>query len=349
MNKSTSGRFFEDYEVNEEIIHAVPRTITYGDISLYTAITGSRFALHSSDEFAKELGYPRAPVDDILVFHMVFGRTVPDLSLNAIANLGYAGCRFGTSVFPGDTVKAKSTIIGVKENSNKKTGTVYVKSIGYNQKNEIVIEYYRWLMMRKRDQKSPAPKEVVPNQLPEQVPTKELHVPKTIDLNKWDSKASGSDYTWKDFEIGEKIHHLDGQTIEEAEHQLATRLYQNNARVHFNQHIEKDGRFKRRIIYGGYIISLARAISCNGLANAFKIVSINAGRHTAPTFAGDTVYAWAEILEKKEIPNRKDVGGLRIRTLVSKNNSDAIFPKDNFPENIVLDLDYTVLVPTKLK
>jgi hypothetical protein len=43
------------------------------------------------------------------------------------------------------------------------------------------------------------------------------------------------------------------------------------------------------------------------------------------------------------------VGGLRIRTLVSKNNSDAIFPKDNFPENIVLDLDYTVLVPTKLK
>ena len=349
MKKSTSGRFFEDYKVNEEIIHAVPRTITYGDVSLYTAITGSRFPLHSSDAFAKRLGYPKAPVDDILVFHMVFGRTVPDLSLNAIANLGYAGCRFGEPVFPGDTVSAKSKIIGVKENSNKKTGTVYVKSVGYNQKNQIVIEYYRWLMMRKKKQSSPAPKEVIPKQLPEQVLTKDLYIPEGVDFSNSDSKASGSDYSWKDFEVGEKIHHLDGQTIEEAEHQLATRLYQNNARVHFNQHIEKDGRFGRRIIYGGYIISLARAISCNGLANAFKIASINGGRHTSPTFAGDTIYAWSEILEKKEITGRKDVGGLRIRTLASKNNSKEIFPKDNFPENIVLDLDYTALVPKKMK
>ena len=87
-------------------------------------------------------------------------------------------------------------------------------------------------------------------------------------------------------------------TIEEAEHQLATRLYQNTAKVHFNQHEQAQGRFGRRLIYGGHIISLARALSFNGLENAFHIAAINAGRHVSPAFAGDTVYAYSEVLDK---------------------------------------------------
>ena len=85
---------------------------------------------------------------------------------------------------------------------------------------------------------------------------------------------------------------MDGMTIEESEHMMATRLYQNTARVHFNQHAEKEGRFGRRIVYGGHVISLARSLSFNGLANAIRVAAINGGRHVAPTFAGDTVYAW---------------------------------------------------------
>ena len=87
-------------------------------------------------------------------------------------------------------------------------------------------------------------------------------------------------------------------TIEESCHMTATRLYQNTAKVHFNQHAEKDGRFGRRIVYGGHVISLARALSFNGLANAFRIAGINAGRHVNPCFAGDTVYAWSEVKAK---------------------------------------------------
>ena len=90
-------------------------------------------------------------------------------------------------------------------------------------------------------------------------------------------------------------------TLEEAEHQIATRLYQNTAKVHFNQHEQAQGQFKRRLVYGGVVISLARALSFNGLANAFHIAAINGGRHVAPCFAGDTVYAWSEVLEKAEI------------------------------------------------
>jgi len=348
--KCFKSRYFEDYAVDDVIVHSVPRTITQGDAAVYMATTGARFALHSSDEYARKLGYPEAPLDDVLAFHMVFGRTVPDLSLNAIANLGYAGVKFGVPVYAGDTVNAKSTVVGVKENSNGKTGTVYVHSTGWNQKGEVVLDYYRWLMMRKKDETSPAPAPQLPKNLPDHVPVNELIIPENIDLTGWDPEVTGSDAYFEDYEVGEKIHHLDGQTIEDAEHQMATRLYQNNARVHFNHDVEKNGRFGRRIVYGGYIISLARAISCNGLANAFRVAAIHAGRHSAPSFAGNTIYAWSEILEKAEIPGRNDIGALRVRTLASKDSSQAVYPEKSakdFPENIVLDLDYTVLIPRR--
>src|SRR5271165_3981996 len=138
MAKTTPGRFFEDFRLGEVIRHATPRTVTTGDVALYTALYGSRFAVQSSDAFARAIGYPAAPLDDLLVFHVVFGKTVPDISLNAVANLGYAEGRFGVPVFPGDTLSATSTVIGLKENSNRQTGVVYVRSIGTNQRGETV-------------------------------------------------------------------------------------------------------------------------------------------------------------------------------------------------------------------
>jgi 2-methylfumaryl-CoA hydratase len=92
--KTSRGHFFEDFAVGLVLHHATPRTVTAGDVALYTALYGARFAVQSSDAFALSLGYPRAPIDDLLVFHIVFGKTVPDISLNAVANLGYAECVF---------------------------------------------------------------------------------------------------------------------------------------------------------------------------------------------------------------------------------------------------------------
>ena len=346
MEKNFKSRYFEDYKLNEEINHSVPRTITDGDVSIYLSTTGSRFPLNYSAEFSKKLGLKKIPIDDILLFHMVFGRTVPDLSLNAIANLGYAGVTFHKPAFVGDTLNASSKIIGLKENSNGKTGTVYVESVGKNQNDEIVLTYYRWLMMRKRDEGMIKSFQNTIPELPDKVETKDFNLIENFDIDKWSSSVSGSNFYFNDYQEEEEIHHLDGQTIEESEHQMATRLYQNNARVHFNQHIEKSGRFGKRIIYGGYIISLARAISCNGLANTFKLAAIHSGKHSAPTFSGDTIYAWSKILKKEII--HKSVGAMMIRTLASKNDSKMNFPdKRNLPDNIVLDLEYSVLIPIK--
>lgn len=347
-NKTNPGNYFEDFSIGQVIRHATPRTVTVGDASLYTALYGSRFAVQSSDAFAQGLGYDRSPIDDLLVFHVVFGKTVPDISLNAVANLGYAGCRFLAPVFPGDSLSSTSEVIGLKENSNGKTGVVYVRSTGVNQDGVTVLDYVRWVMVRKKDPATPTGLDEVPT-LPKALAADSLGdaVP-VIDKEAFDSALSGSVHMWDDYEIGEKIDHVDGMTVEESEHQMATRLYQNTAKVHFNQFTEGQGRFGRRLIYGGHVISLARALSFNGLGNAFHVAAINGGRHVAPLFAGDTVFAWTEILDKAELPGRDDLGALRLRMFATKDKPCEAFPgkgEDGYDGSVILDIDIWVLVP----
>lgn len=350
--KTAAGRYFEDFRPGETIRHATPRTVTEGDAALYRALFGTRVAADSSTPFAQALGYARAPLDDLLVFHLVFGRTVPDVSRNAVANLGYADGRFGVPVYPGDTLTATSEVLGVRQNKDGQTGVVYVRTTGANQRGEPVVAYARWVMVRKRDPASPAPEPSVPD-LPAAVPADALAPPPVIASNAYDGALAGSDDAWEDYAPGERIDHVDGMTVEEADHMTATRLYQNTARVHFDAHAERTGggRFGRRIVYGGHVISLARALSFNGLANAYRVLALHAGRHANATFAGDTVYAWSEVLERTALPGRDDVGALRLRTVATKDRPCADFPRQGgdggyLPE-VVLELDYTVAMPRR--
>jgi 2-methylfumaryl-CoA hydratase len=348
MAKHNPGNFFEDFQLGQVIAHATPRTVTTGDASLYTALYGSRFAVQSSDLFARAIGHKRAPLDDLLVFHIVFGKTVADISLNAVANLGYANGRFLAAVYPGDTLSATSEVIGLKENSNRRTGIVYVRSIGRNDAGTPVLDYVRWVMVRKRDESAPPPPERVPT-LPKTVAADELgKACPPLQRNAYDNALSGSMQRFGDYATGERIDHIDGMTVEEAEHQMATRLYQNSARIHFNQFAEAKGRFGRRLIYGGHVMSLARALSFNGLANAFHIAAINGGRHVAPLFAGDTVFAWSQVLDRRELPGRDDVGALRLRLVATRNRPCADFPDRSgadYDPDVILDLDYWALMP----
>jgi len=348
MTKTNAGNFFEDFRLGQIIRHATPRTMTAGDAALYLGLFGTRFAVQSSAAFAAAIGYREAPLDDLLVFHVVFGKTVPDISLNAVANLGYAGCQFLAPVFAGDTLSATSEVIGLKENSNRKTGIVYVRTRGIKQDGTAVLEYVRWVMVRKRDESAPAPGDHVPR-LPTAVEPRLLGgACPPIDVKAYDFALAGSPHRFDDYQVGEKIDHVDGITVEEAEHQIATRLYQNTARIHFDQFSAAQSRFGRRLIYGGHVISLARALSFNGLANAFHISAINGGRHVAPLFAGGTVFAWSELLAKSELPGRGDVGALRLRTVATRDRPCADFPYkagDDYDPAVLLDLDYWALIP----
>ena len=346
--KTDPGNFFEDFRLGQEIRHATPRTVTVGDVAVYQGIFGPRFAVQSSDVFARRIGYRQAPLDDLLVFHVVFGKTVPDISLNAVANLGYADCRFLKPVYAGDTLSAVSEVIGLRENANRKTGIVYVRSRGFDQDGDCVLDYVRWVMVRKRDENAPAPPEKVP-ELPKVVAPAQLSAGcPLINVAAYDFALAGNPHRFGDYKVGEKIDHLVGITVEDAEHMIATRLYQNTARIHFDHFTESKGRFGKRLIYGGHAISLARALSFNGLGNAFHVTAINGGRHVASLFAGCTVFAWTEVLATAELPGRSDVGALRLRTIATKDRPCADFPLksgDDYDPAVILDLDYWVLMP----
>ena len=342
MAKTNPGRFFEDYALGQVIEHAVPRTVGAGERALYHALYPARHALYSSDEFARGCGLPQSPLDDLAAFHVVFGKTVPDVSLNAVANLGYAEGRWLAPVYPGDTLSSSSEVIGLKENSNGKTGVVYVRTRGTNQHGTVVMDYVRWVMVRKNNLDAPAPAPVVP-QLKPVLDVADLTIPQGLDFSAYNFAQSGEPHRWGDYQIGEQVDHVDGVTIEEAEHMMATRLWQNTAKVHFDATFRPDGQ---RLIYGGHVISMARALSFNGLANAQMIVGLNAGAHANPCFSGLTVKAWSEVLDKAPT-SAPGVGAIRLRLVATRGGAPFQLRGEDgkyLPE-VLLDLDYWALMP----
>ncbi len=341
MAKTNPGRFFEDYTVGQSLQHTVPRTVTVGERALYHALYPSRHALYSSDEFARNCGLPQSPIDDLIAFHVVFGKTVPDVSLNAVANLGYAEGRWLKPVYPGDTLRSESGVIGLKQNSNGKTGVVWVRTRGLNQHDEAVLEYVRWVMVRKSNLDAPAPEPAVP-ELKKVLDPQDLVIPEGLDFKSYSYVQTGESHRWGSYELGETIDHVDGVTVEEAEHMMATRLWQNTAKVHFDLTFRPEGR----LIYGGHVISMARALSFNGLANAQMIVGLNGGAHANPCFAGDTIKAWSEVLDKADT-DAPGVGAIRLRLVATKGGEpfDLKSEDGKYRPHVLLDLDYWALMP----
>ena len=340
--KTNTGRFFEDYFIGQVIDHACPRTIGAGERALYHALYPSRHALYSSDLFAQSCGLEFSPIDDLIVFHVVFGKSVPDISINAVANLGYAEARWLEPVYPGDTLNSRSTVVGVKQNSSGKTGVVWVRTEGFNQENKMVISFIRWVMVRKRDPLETSTETVVPI-LKDIVSAADLTVPINLNFNSYSTVLSGSSYKVSDYKVGEIIDHADGITITESEHMMATRLWQNTAKVHFDSTLRPDGK---RLIYGGHIISMARALSFNGLQNMQMIAAINAGVHVNPCFAGDTIYAWSEVLDLAETA-KPSIGAIRLRLVATKGQAGLLHDKNGkYNSAVLLDLDYWAFAPS---
>lgn len=349
------GNFFEDFRLGQVIRHGTPRTVGEGDIAAYMALTGARHASHSSVLAARELGFADRPLDDLLVFNIAFGKTVPDISLNAVANLGYAELRFLQPVFAGDTLRCESVVIGLKENSSRATGVVYVRSTCYRQDDAAVLSWVRWVMVRKASPAAVVREAHVPV-LDSVIAPDRLDVHARIAsadaLAAW-CEATACEDLWDDYAPGERILHPCGMTLEEADHMSATRLYQNNAKPHFDALAMRDTPQGARLVYGGHVISVCRALAYDGLENVLSIAAINAGSHVAPTFAGDTLYACTDVLDKWKLPGRSDIGALRLRLIGLKNLPPSALPApgalaagERHPAT-VLDLDYTVLMPRR--
>ncbi|MEM7745290.1 MAG: aldolase/citrate lyase family protein [Pseudomonadota bacterium] len=364
--KTNPGNYFEDFERGQDINHAMSITLTSAHTLNALALYGSRLAVPSAQTFAASVGYWQAPISNMVVFHTVFGLSVPDISKNARANLGYADVRFTGDVFPGDTLTAKTKVIGLKENSNGETGIVWVHTTATNQHGEQICSFKRWVMVKKSDAAAPPTAPFVP-ELPTLVEPAEISVSSDVMIpnGTFDTRLTGAVHAWEDYEIGEKIDH-DARVQMVADHMVATRLAGgNNSAVHFDELTRtgvdavSGGETRGRLIYGGHIMQHAFAQTNNGIENMLDVVAINGGAHTAPTFEGDTIQSYSEVLDKAAIGGREDIALLRLRTVAVKNLPSSLwhsFPykvatpdkpgAERYDPCVVLDLDYWVTIPT---
>jgi 2-methylfumaryl-CoA hydratase len=336
-NKGAVQNFFEDFALGQVFTCPTPRVLTDGDRVAYIALTGDRTPLYCN---------VRGLVHPLIVFHTVLGQTVRQISLNAVANLGYAGLVWKNPVRVGDEISTTAEVVGLKENSNLKSGIVYVQTVGRNQHGEPVLEYIRWVMVKKN--RGDATSHLENPHMPELPQVVAVHQLTSHPSDQCGISATGGRFWFDDYKIGERIFHMDGITVNASDHMSFARLYQNTARVHF------DGILMQGtpLVYGGYPVSLGYAQAYNGLENRLGIAAINAGTHANPVHTGDTLYSFTEVLDCARLDGA--VGALRLRLIVVKNEhlgaeSFTVKTKDEsgrekYHPGVVLDLDYWELM-----
>jgi len=151
MVSANVGNYFEDFREGDIIFHSLSKTIFESDNNLFSLLTMNYHPVHTNVDYASKQQHGQVLVVGTLVFSLVVGMTVPDISGKAIANLDYEKIEHLAPTFIGDTLYAKTTILDVRESKSKQDrGIIYVETIGYNQDRKDVIRFRRHVLVKKR-------------------------------------------------------------------------------------------------------------------------------------------------------------------------------------------------------
>lgn len=310
--KRHKGNFLEDFRVGQVFRHKVGKTITEGLYNAFTEYDMTTNPLHKNRRYAEAYGFSGLVVTPGLVMNIVFSQSVEDISENARANLEYINMRFGAPVYIGDTIEVTSTVLGVKPSGREPDrGVAHVQTTGRNQKQEVVLTYERKVQVWKRDVQADVQEGTVDN-----IP----HVPCNLQLPAYDGRRAyeelahltSNDTYFEDFTPGDLIEHSRGRVVT-TEHVALTAMLDNTSQVHCNQYLIDLQPEKylggQLVVYGGIPFNLCLGLSCPDIAdNSLGDIIYPSGRHTAPVFAGDTVFASTEIRGTRDYPSRPDLG-----------------------------------------
>jgi 2-methylfumaryl-CoA hydratase len=307
------GNFLEDFRVGQTLHHKVGKTVTEGLVNAFTEFSMTTNPLSKNRRYAQRYGFRDVVLPPGLTMAVVFSQSVEDISENARANLEYINLRFGAPVYVGDTIEVSSLVLGVKPSSrDKNLGVVHVQTTGRKQDGHVVLTYERKVQVWKHAEDAPvqdtaiaAPPVAVELWLP----------PYDAGLAYGElAHLTSSDTYFEDFHVGDMIEHSRGRTMT-SEHIALTAMLDNTSQVHCNQHLIDQNPSKfvggQLIIFGGIPFNLCLGLSCPDVAdNALSDLVYTSGRHSAPLFAGDTVFASTEIRDKRDYPGRADLGVL---------------------------------------
>ncbi|MPZ87734.1 MAG: MaoC family dehydratase [Nitriliruptorales bacterium] len=152
VERDWEGRFFEDFQEGVTYEHAGGRTVDGTDNAWFTLLTNNTNEIHYNSHYAETGLYGKRLVNSCLTLAIVTGLSVPGLSRNAAANLGWDDVRLPAPVFEGDTLRARSTVTGLRPSrSRPEVGIVQVSTEGYKQDGTVVITFDRTIMVYRRD------------------------------------------------------------------------------------------------------------------------------------------------------------------------------------------------------
>lgn len=306
------GNFLEDFEVGALLRHKVGRTLTEGLFNAFTEFSMTTNPLSKNRRYAERYGFRGMVAPPGLVMALVFSQSVEDISENARANLEYIDVRFGAPIYLGDTIEAESLVLGVRvSSSNPNLGVVHVQTTGRNQDGAVVLTYQRkvqvWRGSATAEVREASTAEVADVAcapwLPPYDPAKRY-----AEL----AHLTNSDTYFESFNAGDVLEHWRGRVMT-TEHIALTAMLDNTSQVHCNQHMIDQEPEKylggQLIVFGGIPFNLCLGLSCPDVAdNAITDLRYATGRHTAPIFAGDTVFAATEIRDKRDFDGRPDLG-----------------------------------------
>jgi acyl dehydratase len=151
MQPSPIGHYFEEFVIGQVIRHEASKTIFESDNNLFSLLTMNHHPLHTNIEFAKESQHGRILVVGTLVFSIVVGMTVPDISGKAIANLEYEKVEHLGPVFINDTLYAQTEILETRPSASKPDrGVIYVETTAFNQDSKPVLRFRRHVLIARQ-------------------------------------------------------------------------------------------------------------------------------------------------------------------------------------------------------
>lgn len=155
MEASKLGSYYEEFEVGAIVNHSLSKTIFESDNNLFSLITMNHHPVHTNIDYCAKSQHGQPLVVGTLVFSIVVGITVPDISGKAIANLMYESIDHLGPVFINDTIYARTEILEKTESKSKKDrGIVYVETTAYNQRGEDILRFRRKVLIKKRENRN---------------------------------------------------------------------------------------------------------------------------------------------------------------------------------------------------
>jgi 2-methylfumaryl-CoA hydratase len=324
------GRKLDDFSAGDVYDH--PWSVTVGDgmLALWHSAFLDANALCTSDEWARTIGFERRVVPPSLVLNLGLSFSVHDVSQQAIAHLAYIDVRYPKPLYPGDTFRARSRVLGVRPSkSSPDKGTVHVHTVGLNQHGEVVLSFERMALIRGGRLESRPQTEITAVSDDEWSHYRDLpRVPNNVANVGGSAAGPGQPFFFGDFDEGDIILHDSGRTVGDSEHMMLTMMVRNTHPLHFDAgYCEEHSFTKNRVVYGGLVLSWTlAAASWDTSGNALWEAGLDAGAHPAPVHAGDTIYAASKVLETSAVGEHS--GRVRFRTVGLKNEHASTLTGD---------------------